>query len=65
MSDKGITVIVRFDSEVPVAAQGKALLAFEKHLGALTGLDIRVLKDFKGDDSKVRVMMTQKQRDAL
>ena len=60
-----ISVTVKFAEGVPLAAQGTCLLAFEKHLRTLTGLDCRVYKDLKGDDSKLRVMMTQEQRDRL
>jgi hypothetical protein len=58
-------IIVKFPSDIPPAAQGIALLDFERHLRRLTGLDCRVLKELKGDDSKLRVMMTQAQRDRL
>ena len=58
-------VIVTFDDGVPPEAQGVALLAFERHLRTLTGLDCRVFKHKMGDDSKLRVMMTKKQREAL
>ena len=60
-----VNVTVKFPAAVPLAAQGPALLAFEKHLRALTGLDVRVLKDLKGDDSKLRVMMSPAQREKL
>ena len=60
-----VRVIVRFEGTVPAPLQGVALLAFEKHLRKLTGLDCRVYKDLKGDDSKLRVLMTQAQRDKL
>lgn len=62
---KPLEVIVRFGSAVPEPAQGPALLSLEKHLRALTGLDCRVFKERMGDDSKLRIMMTQAQRDAL
>ena len=60
-----LQAIVQFGKDVPEPAQGPALLAFEKHLRALTGLDCRVFKERMGDDSKLRIMMTQAQRDAL
>ena len=60
-----VKVIVRFEGLVPAPLQGVALLAFEKHLRQITGLDCRVLKDLKGDDSKLRVLMTQAARDKL
>jgi hypothetical protein len=60
-----LNVIVRFGDQVPSDAQGPALLAFEKMLRQSTGLDCRVFKERMGDDSKLRVMMTPAQREAL
>jgi len=60
-----LAVTVRFDEQIPALAQSQALLAFEKHLRALTGLDCRVLKDRMGDDSKLRLKMTAKERESL
>lgn len=64
MLDK-LHVLVRFGDDVPSDAQGPALMAFEKHLRQLTSQDIRVFKDKMGDDSKLRVRMTQSERDKL
>ena len=58
-------VTVKFADGVPPEAQGVAMLAFEKHLRTLTGLDCRVFKERQGDDSKLRVKMTKIQRDNL
>ncbi len=58
-------VTVIFDELVPAHAQGVALLAFEKQLRALTGMDVRVFKQKMGDDLKRRVEMTLKQRENL
>jgi hypothetical protein len=58
-------VIVKFPEGVPLSSQGPALLAFEKNLRALTGLDIRVVKGLKSDDSKLRVLMSPAQRAKL
>ena len=58
-------VTVRFGDGIPPDAEGPALLALEKHLRQITGLDCRVYKDLKGDDSKLRIMMTPQQRDKL
>lgn len=58
-------VLVRFGSDVPLDAQGPALLAMEKRLREATGLDIRVHKDLMGDDSKLRVRMTEEERARL
>lgn len=65
MSDPGIQVVVKFPASVPLDAQGSSLLAMEKELRKTTGLDIRVVKDLMGDDSKLRSRMTIIQRDAL
>ena len=65
IDSKPLHVIVKFDDGVPVEAQGPALLVMEKHLRVNTGLDCRVLKDRMADDSKLRVRMTQAERDRL
>ena len=57
--------MVKFADGIPLDAQGKALLRMEQHLRELTKLDIRVTKDLKGDDSRLRVMMTPLQRAKL
>lgn len=64
-SEKGLQVIVRFPNEIPLDAQGRALLDMERALRAMTKLDVRVTKDLKTDDSKLRVMMTTQQRAKL
>ena len=61
----GLQVVVRFPKEVSHDAQGRSLLAMEKHLREITGQDIRVVKDLMGDDSKLRIMMTKEMRDRL
>lgn len=59
-------VEVKFGKDVPYAMQGQALLDFERNLRRLTGgLWIEVFKEIKGDDSKLRVMMTQEERAKL
>ena len=65
MSDLGLPVIVKFPEGVPDLAQAEALMAFEKVLRKLTGLDVRVLKDRMGDDSKLRVKMTPEERERI
>jgi hypothetical protein len=60
-----LNVIVRFGDQVPSDHQGPALLAFEKALRQSTKLDVRVFKERMGDDSKLRIMMTPAQREAL
>lgn len=64
MAEHGLQVLVTFPDGIPLDAQGPALLAFEKHL-RVTGLDVRVVKALKGDDSRLRVMMTPIQRGKL
>ena len=63
--ERVIGVVVKFGEEIPSEMQGVALLAFEKHLRSLTGMDCRVFKDKMGDDSKLRIRMTQAERDKL
>jgi hypothetical protein len=62
---KGLEVLVTFPPSIPTAAQGQALMHLEMELRAATKMDVRVVKDLKGDDSKLRVMMTTEQRDKL
>ena len=62
MSEPGLQVTVSFPPEVPLTAQGPALLHFEQKLRAATHLDVRVVKALMGDDSKLRVKMTPIQR---
>ena len=65
MADQGLQVVVKFPKEIPLAKQGAFLLEAEKSLRASTGLDVRVVKDLQGDDSRLRVMMTVEKRNAL
>lgn len=65
MSIPGIPVLVKFPAAVPTEAQGPALLQMEATLRKATGLDIRVVKDLQGDDSKLRKFMTIQQRNSL
>lgn len=64
-------VKVDFGSGVPHDIQGTALLEFERMLRRLSVqhgnemLWIEVFKDSKGDDSKLRVMMTPEERAKL
>ena len=62
---KGIEVLVTFPQEFGTDMQGPALMAFEVMLRAMTRQDVRVVKDLKGDDSKLRRLMTITQREAL
>ena len=65
MAEHGLQVVVKFPPEIPLSIQGPFLLDAEKSLRASTGLDVRVVKDLMGDDSKLRVRMTLQQRDKL
>ena len=58
-------VTVKFSPGIPASAQGPSLLAFEKSLRDLTGLDCRVFKEKMGDDSKLRRAMTPEEREKL
>lgn len=58
-------VIVKFPPEIGADQQGPALLLMELALRTITKLDVRVTKDLMGDDSKLRRLMTIKQREAL
>ena len=60
-------VQVSFGKGIPSAVQGPAMLAFEKKLRELSGnnLWIEVFKEAKGDDSKLRALMTKEQRGKL
>jgi hypothetical protein len=60
-----LEVVVRFPKEVPLSIQGPFLLHAEQELRASTGLDVRVVKDLQGDDSRLRVMMTIEKRNSL
>ena len=62
---QGLPVIVHFAEGIPPEAQGPALLAFEKHLRQLTGLDCRVFKERMADDSTLRRLMTPEERKRL
>ena len=65
MAEKGYEVTVKFPQGVSLDHQGKALLCFEMILRAMTGQDVRVVKDLMGDDSKLRKLMTITQREKL
>jgi len=64
-------VVVHFGKGIPYMVQAEALFAFEKALRDIsekqTGarLWIEVFKEIKGDDSKLRVLMTPEQRKSL
>lgn len=59
------TITVRFSEGVPSDAQAVSLMLLEKQLRTITGMDCRVFKEKMGDDSKLRIKMTQMERDKL
>lgn len=65
MATKGLEVVVKFPAGVSLDVQGKFLLQSERVLRSRTGLDIRVVKDLMGDDSKLRRVMTLEARNKL
>ena len=66
MIDHPLHVVVKFGSDIPASVQGPALLAFERLLREMApGKWIEVFKDIKGDDSKLRVMMSKEERAKL
>lgn len=63
---KPLHVEVKFGSAIPGEIQGKALLEFERLLRAMMpGKWIETFKENKGDDSKLRMMMTKEERAKL
>jgi len=65
MAEPGLQVVVRFPDAIPHEVQGPALLWFEMTLRTLSKMDVRVVKDLQGDDSKLRRLMTVQMRDKL
>ncbi len=60
-----IKVTVHFSEDLAQIVEGRTLLDFEKNLRSLSGLDVRVFKHRMGDDSKLRIKMTRKEKDSL
>ena len=58
-------VIVKFGKAIAPDVQGRALLAFEKMLRDMSGVRAEVFKESRGDDSRLRAMMTPAQRAKL
>lgn len=66
MSDlPDLHVIVKFGKGIPVDAQAVALLAFEKSLRQISGKRAEVFKETRGDDSRLRALLTPEQRAKL
>ena len=57
-------VLVKFGSAIPGTVQAKIMFDMELSLQKM-GYDVRVEKETMGDDSKLRIMMTQEERDKL
>lgn len=59
-------VVVHFGAGIPPHVQGKALFEFELMMRRLLpGQWVEVFKEAKGDDSKLRAMMTPEERAKL
>ena len=59
-------VVVRFGSGISGDVQARSLLEFERILRKNAGGDwIEVFKEIMGDESKLRNLMTQEQRNRL
>jgi hypothetical protein len=58
-------VVVKFGKDIPYDQQCAELMAFEQRLRAVTGQRIEVFANARGDDSKLRAMMTTEQRAKL
>ncbi len=67
MIDHPLHVIVKFGSDIPGMVQARALLNFEKDIRSMMPNNeyVEVFKDSKGDDSKLRSLMTPAQRAKL
>lgn len=63
---KPLHVEVKFGSAIPGDVQGRALLEFERVLRRMMpGQWVETFKENKGDDSKLRMMMTKEERAKL
>lgn len=58
-------VIVKFGSAVPYDVQCDELMEIEKRLRRITGQRIEVYANARGDDSRLRALMTPEQRSKL
>jgi hypothetical protein len=57
-------VLVKFGTGIPGSAQAKVMFDLEVALQKM-GHDVRVFKETMGDDSKLRVLMTEEERSRL
>jgi hypothetical protein len=58
-------VIVKFGKGISVDARGKMLLQMERDLRQNTEVRVEVFQEARGDDSRLRAMMTPTQREKL
>lgn len=58
-------VIVKFGPAIPYDLQCSTLMGLEKQLRHATGQRVEVFAHARGDDSKLRAMMTPEQRNKL
>lgn len=58
-------VVVKFGKDIPIDAHGTAMMALERRLREVTGLNCEVFKESRGDDLKRRSEMTIEQRERL
>lgn len=58
-------VLVRFGSGVPYDVQCDEMMELEKRLRKITNKRIEVFANARGDDSRLRAMMTTEQRAKL
>ena len=58
-------VTVKFGKDIPADARGVSLMAMEKQLRQITGTRVEVFQEARGDDSKLRALMTAEQRSKL
>ncbi len=61
---KSNEVLVKFGAGIPGPAQAKVMFDLEVALQKM-GHDVRVFKETMGDDSKLRVLMTEEERSRL
>lgn len=64
MSIKSNEVLVKFGSSISGQAQAKAMFDMEVTLQKM-GHDVRVFKETKADDSRLRIKMTPEERERL
>lgn len=61
---KSNEVLVKFGSGVPPLVQGKAMFDMQLWLNKM-GYDVKVFAETRGDDSRLRALMSDEQRAKL